>query len=60
MLILSRPVGEAIAIGDNIVVKVIEIKGSQVRLAFDAPREIPILRTELLEREPNEKPTDTA
>lgn len=47
MLILSRKQQESICISDNIVVTVLEIQGKKVRLGIDAPREIPILRTEL-------------
>lgn len=49
MLILSRKVGEKIVIGDNITITVYEIlSGGRVRLAIDAPREVPIYRQELL------------
>ena len=37
MLVLSRKVGERVVIGDNIVVTVLEVKGRQVRLGFEAP-----------------------
>lgn len=47
MLVLSRKVGESIQIGDNIFVSVVEVKGGRVRLSFDAPKEIQILREEL-------------
>lgn len=47
MLALSRKVGERLVIGGNIVVTVIEVKGETVRLAIDAPREIPVHRGEV-------------
>jgi len=47
MLALTRKPGERIVIGDNIVVTVIEIRGDNIRLAIDAPREIKIYRGEL-------------
>ena len=48
MLALTRKVGERIRIGNNIWVKVVKIHGdSKVRLAVDAPREIPVFRDEI-------------
>jgi len=49
MLVLSRKLGEAIKIGDNIEVKVLSIESGVVKLGIDAPRNIEILRNELLE-----------
>jgi len=49
MLILSRRIGEQLLIGDDILVEVIEISGSQVRLGVMAPRAVKVLRDELLE-----------
>lgn len=50
MLILTRKTGEALRIGDEITVTVIEIKGSHVRLGIDAPQGIRIHRTEIGEQ----------
>lgn len=50
MLTLTRNVGETIIIGDNITVTVAEVRGNTVRLSFDAPREIKILREEVHQR----------
>jgi len=50
MLVLTRKVGESIAIGDNIKVKVVELKGSQVRLGIQAPDEMRIYREEIYVR----------
>ncbi|MBP2628679.1 MAG: carbon storage regulator CsrA [Firmicutes bacterium] len=47
MLALTRKPGERIVIGDNIVVTVVDIKGENIRLAIDAPREIKIYRGEI-------------
>ena len=48
MLVLSRHVGEVIKIGDNIEVVVVEILQNKVRLGINAPREVRIMRSELL------------
>jgi carbon storage regulator CsrA len=47
MLVLSRKPGEKIVIGNGIIITVIEVKGNRVRLAFDAPDQVRILRAEL-------------
>lgn len=48
MLVLSRKENEAIRIGDDIEISVISIEGNRVRLGFSAPREVSIVRSELL------------
>jgi carbon storage regulator len=50
MLVLSRKRGERILIGPNIKLTVVDIRGSKVRLAFDAPRDVPIHRQEISRR----------
>lgn len=47
MLILSRKEDESIIIGDNIEIKVLEIKDGKVRLGIEAPKNVDILRKEL-------------
>jgi carbon storage regulator len=47
LLTLTRKIGESIRIGDNIVVVVKEIKGKQVRLGIEAPRDVYVCREEL-------------
>lgn len=49
MLILQRKEGQSLTIGDQIVVTVQEIGQGRVRLSVDAPRDISVLRTELVE-----------
>jgi len=49
MLILYRKKGDAIVIGDNITVSVVESGTDGVRLAIDAPREVSIMRKELMD-----------
>ncbi len=50
MLVLSRKVGECIVIGDSIVLRVVGVRGEQVRLGIDAPRSVAIHRKELLDQ----------
>ncbi len=47
MLILTRKLGESITIGENITVKVLSIRGNQVKLGIEAPLGMPVYREEL-------------
>ena len=55
MLILTRRVGEAIIIDNNIKVTVLSVNGQQVRLGIDAPREINVHREEIQQRVDKDK-----
>ena len=50
MLVLTRRPGESIIVGKDIVITVLEIKGGQVRIGIDAPREIQVHREEVYEQ----------
>jgi len=52
MLVLSRKLGEAILIGDNIRIVVVDIDRGKIRLAIDAPNDIRIMREELVTGKP--------
>lgn len=49
MLVLSRKKNESIVIDDNIVITVVEIRGDKVRLGIQAPKEVPVHRSEIYE-----------
>ena len=48
MLVLTRKPGERIVIDDRITVTVLSVEGNRIRLGIEAPKEIPIMREELL------------
>ncbi len=47
MLVLTRKVGEAVSIGDSILIKIVEIKEGYVRIGIEAPTDLRILREEI-------------
>lgn len=55
MLVLTRKSGEAIRIGENITVQILEIKGNQARVGIDAPREQAVHREEIAQKISREK-----
>lgn len=50
MLILTRRVGESLNIGDNIKITLLGIKGNQVRIGIDAPRDVEVHREEIYDK----------
>ncbi len=56
MLILTRRIGEALMIGDQVAVTVLDIKGNQVRLGVEAPKEVPVHRDEIFAKVKADQP----
>jgi carbon storage regulator len=59
MLILTRRVGESLMIGDEVSVTVLGIRGNQVRIGVNAPKEVAVHREEIYERIQQEKNGET-
>ena len=60
MLILTRRPSERIVINENIIIEILGIKGNQVRVGIDAPRDIKVHREEIYNRINKEKSSDTS
>ncbi len=55
MLILTRRVGEAVVINEEVTVTVLGVKGNQVRIGVNAPKSVSVHREEIFERIKNER-----
>lgn len=55
MLVLTRKEGQSLIIGDNIEITIVGINGKQVKIGVEAPKEIKIMRKELLNKQGESK-----
>ena len=60
MLILTRRVGETLMVGDEVTVTVLGVKGNQVRIGVNAPKDVAVHREEIYQRIQNEQGDDSA
>ncbi len=58
MLILTRRIGEAVVIGDDVKLTVLGVRGNQVRLGIDAPKDVSVHREEIYDRIAKENQDD--
>ncbi|HAY46757.1 MAG TPA: carbon storage regulator [Gammaproteobacteria bacterium] len=58
MLILTRKVGETLMIGDEVNITVLEVRGNQVRIGINAPKDVAVHREEIYDRIQDEKSDD--
>ena len=56
MLYLTRKVGESVIIDDNIEITVVEVRGKTIKLGFEFPADVTVLRRELYEKNPGREP----
>ena len=59
MLILTRRVGETLMVGDEVTVTVLGVKGNQVRIGVNAPKDVAVHREEIYDRIKKEGDSDT-
>lgn len=62
MLVLSRKANEAIVVGNNVIITIIDVRGDRVRVGIDAPLDVSVHRQEVHDRicagEPKSEPVD--
>ena len=59
MLILTRRIGETLMVGDDVTITVLGVKGNQVRIGVNAPKDVAVHREEIYQRIQKEKSSDS-
>ena len=60
MLILTRRIGETLMVGDDVTITVLGVKGNQVRIGVNAPKDVAVHREEIYQRIQKEKSSDSS
>lgn len=58
MLVITRQTGDSLRIGEDIIVTVLEVNGDRVKIGIDAPRSVPIMRSEVLDTQKSNQDAD--
>ena len=58
MLVITRQTGDSLRIGEDIIVTVLEVNGDRIKIGIDAPRSVPIMRSEVVDTQRSNQDAD--